>query len=118
MTHINFAPQSDEKVVFMAKEAPRDPVLGAISGKIPVYKNGLDSSGEIVICEDGIIVHAEENTVKVPFRYVTMLEKSGELPLGKVGVEMDVFDQAGNKHYYHFGMSDQHFLTLKKSCSK
>ena len=102
----------------MAKETPRDPVLGEIRGTIPVYKNGLDSSGEILLCEEGIIVHAEGNTVKVPFRYVTMLEKSSELPLGKIGVEMDVYDQAGNKHYYQFGMSDQHFLTLKKACSK
>lgn len=102
----------------MAKEPPRDPVLGVIRGKIPVYKNGLDASGDIILCEDGIIVKAEGDTVKVPFRYVTMLEKSRDLPLGKIGVEMDVFDQAGNKHYYHFGMSDSHFLTLKKACSK
>ena len=45
-----------------------DPVLGEIKGKIPVYKNGLDSSGEIILCAEGIIVRAEGNTLKVPFR--------------------------------------------------
>jgi hypothetical protein len=34
-----------------------------------------------------------------------------------VGVEMDIFDQMGEKHYFHFGMSDTHFITLKKACS-
>lgn len=93
-----------------------DPALGEIKGKIPVYKNGLDASGEIILCAEGIIVRADENTIKAPFRYVKMLEKSSDLPLGKVGVEMDVFDQMGEKHYFHFGMSDSHFLTLKKAC--
>lgn len=102
----------------MAKEPPKDDVLGAIKGKIPVYGNGLDSSGEIILCEDGVIMRAEGDTVKVPFRYVTMFEKSKDLPLGKVGVEIDIFDQAGNKHYYHVGMSDSHYITMRKALGK
>ncbi|VVB99242.1 Uncharacterised protein [uncultured archaeon] len=98
----------------MAREKPKDDVLGEIKGKIPLYGNGLDMSGEIILCEEGVIVRAEDNTIKVPFRYVTMFEQSKELPLGKVGVEMDVYDQSGNKHYYHVGMATQHFTTLKK----
>ena len=100
----------------MAKAAQKDEVLGEIKGKIPVYKNGLDASGEIILCAEGLIVRAEGNTLKVPFRYVKMLGKSSDLPLGKVGVEMDVFDQMGEKHYFQFGMSDQHFMLLKKAC--
>ncbi|MEM4634215.1 MAG: hypothetical protein QW275_03610 [Candidatus Anstonellaceae archaeon] len=95
-----------------------DPTYGEIKGKIPVYHNGLDVSGEIIVCEQGLIVRADDKTIKVPFHYVKMLEKSSDLPLGKVGVEMDVFDQLGQKHYFHFGMSDQHFLFLKKLVSK
>ncbi len=102
----------------MAKAAQKDEILGEIKGKIPVYKNGLDASGEIILCEEGLIVHADGNTIKVPFRYVTMLEKSSDMPLGKVGVEMDIYDQTGQKHYFHFGMSDQHFMLLKKTCTK
>jgi len=96
--------------------AQKDETLGEIKGKIPLYKGGLDSAGEIILCETGIIMRAEGNTLKVPFRYVKMLEKSGDMPLGKVSVEMDVFDQLGEKHYFHVGMSDNHFLTLKKAC--
>ena len=100
----------------MAEKKQTDSQLGEIKGKIPVYKNGLDASGEIILCAEGIIVRAEGNTIKSPFRYVKMLEKSGDLPLGKISVEMDIFDQMGEKHYFHFGMSDSHFLTLKKAC--
>ncbi|MCX6769720.1 MAG: hypothetical protein NT051_03500 [Candidatus Micrarchaeota archaeon] len=92
-----------------------DEFLGEIKGKMPMYSNGLDSSGEIILCEKGIIVRAEGNTVKAPFSYVKMLEKSADLPLGRLAAEMDVFDQLGQKHYYHFGMSDQHFIMLKKA---
>lgn len=91
-----------------------DEALGEIKGKMPLYGNGLDASGEIVLCEDGVIVRFEGNTIKAPFRYITMLEKSHDLPLGKIGVEMDIYDQAGQKHYFHFGMADTHFITLKK----
>jgi len=96
----------------------QDEILGEIKGKIPVYGNGMDMSGDIILCAEGVIVRAEGNTIKVPFRYITMLEKSHDLPLGKIGVEMDIYDQAGQKHYFHFGMSDTHFLTLKKACGK
>lgn len=102
----------------MAKELPKDELLGVIKGKIPMYGNGLDLSGELILCEEGVIVRAEGNTLKVPFRYVTMFEKSKDLPLGKVGVEMDVFDQGGNKHYFHVGMADQHYAAMRKALGK
>ncbi len=99
----------------MASKAQKDDLLGEISGKVLLYGNGLDASGEIILCEGGLIVRAEGNTIKAPFRYVTMFEKSKELPLGKVGVEMDVYDQSGIKHYFHVGMAEQHFVALKKA---
>ncbi len=102
----------------MPKETQKDPVLGEIRGKIPLYKNGLDVSGNIILCSDGLIVQAEGNTLKVPFRYVQMLEKASDMPLGKVGVEFEVYDQMGEKHYFNFGMSDTHFKTLKKAIGK
>jgi len=102
----------------MATKPQVDPTYGEIRGKIPVYQNGLDMSGEIILCAQGLIIRADGNTIKVPFHYVKMLEKSSDLPLGKVGVEMDVFDQLGEKHYFHFGMSDQHFMLLKKTVPK
>lgn len=101
----------------MATQAPKDDILGEIKGKVLLYGNGLDASGEIILCEDGLIVRAEGNTIKAPFRYVTMFEKSKDLPLGKVGVEMDIYDASGIKHYFHAGMADQHFATLKKAIS-
>ncbi len=99
----------------MAKQVPKDDILGEIKGKIPLYGNGLDMSGEIILCAEGVIVRAEGNTIKAPFRYVTMFEKSKELPLGKVGVEMDVYDPSGQKHYFHVGMAEQHFTAMKKA---
>jgi hypothetical protein len=103
------------KVILMAKEKQVDSVLGEMRGKIPLYKNGLDSSGEIVLCERGVIVRAEGNTLRVPFSYIKMLEKASEMPLGKVGVEMEVFDQMGERHYFAFGMAEQHFTLIKRS---
>ena len=96
----------------------KDEVLGEIKGKMPLYKNGLDVSGEIILCENGIIVRADGNTLKVPFNYVTGLENISTMPLGKIGVEMDVSDMMGDKHSFKFGISEQHFMALKKACSK
>lgn len=93
----------------------RDETLGEIKGKMPMYGNGIDSSGEIIMCEKGVIVRAEGDSVRAPFSYIKMLEKAGDLPLGKYRVEMDVYDTLGQKHYYHFGFSDQHFMLLKKA---
>lgn len=101
----------------MAK-AMIDETFGEIKGKIPIYKNGLDESGEIILCESGIIVRADGNTVRAPFTHVKILGKSVDMALGKVGVEMDVFDHMGEKHYYHLGMSDMHFAALKKACGQ
>ena len=95
-----------------------DEILGEIKGKMPMYSNGLDSSGEIILCDSGIIIRAEGNTVRAPFTHVKILGKSVDMALGKVGVEMDVFDQMGEKHYYHFGMSDMHFAALQSACKK
>jgi len=101
----------------MAKEM-KDEAFGAIKGTMPIYKNGLDESGEIIICETGIILRSEGSTVRAPYTHVKILGKSVEMALGKVGVEMDVFDQLGDKHYYHVGMSDMHFAALKKACGQ
>jgi hypothetical protein len=71
-------------------------------------------NGEIIICEKGVIVRAGGNTIKTPYSYIKMLEKSGDLPMGRVTAEMDVYDQLGQKHYFQFGISDMHFNGLKK----
>ena len=104
-------------VIFMAT-IQKDAVLGVIKGKMPLYKNGLDASGEIILCETGLIVRVDGNTLKVPFNYVTMIEKISTMPLGKVGVEMEIFDQMGDKHSFNVGISEQHFVMLKTACSK
>ena len=93
----------------------KDDLLGEIRGKMPMYSNGLDASGEIILCEKGLIVRCCGDSVKAPFSYLKMLEKAGELPLGRVRAEIDVYDQLGQKHYFFFGFSDQHFVLLKKA---
>jgi hypothetical protein len=85
---------------------------------MPVYKNGLDESGEISLCESGVIVKAEGSTLKVPFSYVRTLERISEMPLGKIGVEMQVFDQMGYEHNFTFGISESHFRSLKAALGK
>ena len=102
----------------MAEKAKADPMLGEIKGKMPLYKNGLDISGEIILCAEGIIVRAEDNSLKVPFQYIQAIEKSSQMPLGKVGVELEVYDHMGDKHRFSFAMSDNHFNILKKAAGK
>ena len=79
----------------MAKEM-KDETFGTIKGKIPIYKNGLDESGEIIICESGIIVRAEGNTVRAPYTHVKILGKSVEMALGKKRLDVTArFEQSG-----------------------
>ena len=95
-----------------------DDFLGEIKGRMPMYSNGLDSSGEIILCEKGVIVRSGGNSIKAQFSYIKMFEKAGDLPMGRVRAEMDIFDQMGQKHYFYFGFSDLHFATLKKAMSQ
>jgi hypothetical protein len=92
--------------------------LGEVKGKIPVYKDALELGGEIIVCEEGLIIRIDDKNLKIPFRYISMCEKSHDLPLGKIGVELEVFDQLGEKYYFHIGMADHHFLFLKKLLSQ
>ena len=48
-----------------------------------------------------------------------MLAKATEeMVMGKVGVELEALDPLGEKHYYHFSMSEPHFNALKAACGK
>ena len=103
----------------MANQTKKDEVLGEIRGKMPLYANGFDNYGEIILCEKGFIIRAEGNTLRVYFHLVSMLAKATEeMVMGKVGVELEALDPLGEKHYYHFSMSEPHFNALKAACGK
>lgn len=47
-----------------------------------------------------------------------MIAKVGELPLGKVAVEAEVYDQMGNRFSLALNMADGHFGLLRGLCPK
>jgi hypothetical protein len=95
-----------------------DSPFGKVKQRIPLFKNVLDSAGSIAICEDGVVIRHESGNVMAPFSYVRKIEKRKDLPLGKVEVEVEVFDQMGEKYDFVFKMSEQDLVTLKRSCGK
>ena len=98
--------------------AERDSVLGEIKGRIPLFKNAIDDGGSIIMYENGILVDVEGNRVRSPFAYVKHIDKTGDMALAKVGVNLVVYDQLGEKYDFDVCMSDQHLLVLRKACGK
>ncbi len=96
----------------------KDSTMGMVKETIMLYGNGMDQSGKIYVCESGLVIKDKGETIKAPFDYVKMLEKIGELPLGKVAVEAEVYDQMGNKFSLALNMADNHFDMLKRMCPK
>ncbi len=97
----------------------KDSQMGFVKETIMLYgENSMDESGKIYVCEEGLVVKDKGETIKAPFDYVRMLVKVGELPLGKVAVEAEIYDQMGTKFNMALNMADNHFDMLKKMCPK
>lgn len=98
--------------------AQKDSVFGMVSASYPVFSNGLDPSGTIYVCEKGLVIKNSGESIRAPFEYVRNLMKVSDMPLGKLGVKMEVYDQVGNRYDLAFGINDVHFNALKKLCPK
>lgn len=98
--------------------AQKDSVFGMVSQSFPVFSNGMDQSGTIYVCEQGLVIKNEGEFIRAPFDYVRNLVKVSDMPLGKWGVNMEVYDQVGNQYRLAFGINDVHFNQLKKLCPK
>lgn len=98
--------------------AQMDSIFGMVSNSYPVFSNGMDQSGTIYACEKGLVIKHGGETIRAPYEYVRNLMHVSEMPLGKWGVKMEVYDQVGNRFDLAFGMNDMHFNALKKMCPK
>lgn len=98
--------------------AQKDSVFGMVSESFPVFSNGMDQSGMIYVCEKGLVIKNEGEMIRAPFDYVRNLEKISDMPLGKWGIKMEVYDQVGTRYDLTLGMNDMHFNKLKKLCPK
>ncbi len=102
-------------VVFVQQ---KDSLFGMVKETILLYGNGMDASGKIYVCEEGLVIKDKGETIRAPFEYVKMIAKVGELPLGKVAVEAEVYDQMGNRFSLALNMADGHFGLLRGLCPK
>ena len=96
----------------------KDSQMGFVKETIMLYGENMDQNGTIYVCESGLVIKDKGETIKAPFDYVKLLEKVGELPLGKVAVEAQVFDQMGTKFDLALNMAGQHLEVLKRLCPK
>lgn len=96
--------------------AQKDSVFGMVSQSFPVFSNGMDQSGTIYVCEKGLVIKNEGELIRAPFEYVRNLMHVSDMPLGKIGVKMEAYDQVGTRYNLAFGINDTHFSSLKKLC--
>lgn len=96
----------------------KDSQMGFVKETIMLYGNNMDVCGNIYICENGIVVKNAGETIRAPFDYVKLLEKVGDLPLGKVAVEAQIYDQMGTKFDMALNMADSHLEMLQRLCKK
>ena len=92
--------------------------MGIVKTKIPLYNSGFNESGHILLCENGICLRTEEESVKVPYSYVQSIDRIKDLPLAKVLVGISLYDQIGAKVNVEVGMADKHYNELKRVCGK
>jgi hypothetical protein len=94
----------------------KDSVYGMVSHTIALFDNGIDQSGTIYVCEGGLVIKNSGNFIRAPFDYVKKLEPVEEMPLGRVSVIVQCFDQLGMQHQFATSMSDIGLKTLQKLC--
>jgi hypothetical protein len=95
-----------------------DEVLGEIKGKIPTYKSGFDEDGFIIVCEKGLYIKTAGESVRAPYNYVKKITSGKEMPMGRVAVDMTVFDHLGSQYDLSFAITDTHLAALKKACGR
>jgi hypothetical protein len=96
----------------------KDSVYGMVSQSIGLFENGLDQTGTIYICEGGLVIKNSGQFIRAPLDYVKKLEQVEEMPMGRVSVIVQVFDQMGGEYNFATSMADMHLKVLQKLCPK
>ncbi len=96
----------------------KDSVYGMVSQSIGLFENGLDQTGTIYICEGGLVIKNSGQFIRAPLDYVKKLEQVEEMPMGRVSVIVQVFDQMGAEYNFATSMADMHLKVLQKLCPK
>ena len=73
--------------------------------------------GRIEVGEDKITLYLQKTTT-IRQGYVSSVDKTADLALKKVGVELHYFDLFGNKDVKRFAMHENDYKTLKKVLGK
>jgi len=92
--------------------------MGTVKTRIPLYSGNFNEAGHILLCENGLCLRTEEESVKVPYSYVQSIDMIKELALAKVLVGITLYDQIGAKVSVEVGMADMHYNELKRACGK
>lgn len=96
----------------------KDSVYGMVSQSFGLFENGLDQTGTIYVCEGGLVIKNLGQFIRAPFDYVKKLEQVEEMPLGRVSVIVQVFDQMGAEYNFATTMADMHLNALQRLCPK
>lgn len=76
-----------------------------------------NGTGSISLSDDLLTIQAGR-TVRIKPTYVISVEKSGDLALNKVQVDLAYYDLFGNKETVTLAMHDPDFCSLKKALGK
>ncbi|HEV8289753.1 MAG TPA: hypothetical protein VGQ00_02240 [Candidatus Norongarragalinales archaeon] len=90
--------------------------LGKLKARFVVNLTDM-GSGSIELFDDGVQINIGRART-VPYNYIERVEKTGELPLGKVGVTLHFFDPFGNRERTEFAMRDNDFRALQNALRK
>ena len=81
----------------------------------PIFTNS--GQGSIDLTADSLHVKAKKS-VSIRISHVTSFEKTGVLPLGKVGVKLSYYDMFGNIEVMDFAMREMNFQAFKNALKK
>lgn len=98
--------------------AQKDSVYGMVSYSVNLFENGLEQTGTIYVCEKGLVIKNAGQFIRAPFDYVKKLEGVEEMPMGRMSVIVQCFDQLGAEYNFVTTMADMQLKALQKICPK
>ncbi len=75
------------------------------------------STGSLEVTATSLRIRGDKNT-EVSLTHVVSFDKTGNAPMGKVGVQLGYYDAFGNAETMFFAMRESDFAVLKQKLGK
>ncbi len=91
-----------------------DDELGTLKHQEVLYDDNFNEIGKIIIFDRGISLKYKDYSIKVPFNFIAGITKNHDVGLGKVNINLSIYDRLSNRYDLNMNVSDIVYYTLKR----